>query len=121
MKKAWDDISTSAVTNCFRHAGFYSQEESSETESETSQEDRDLVSLFDWLKKVILVDGTLGASLYIDENDPTAEETSIQQIAADLREDKSDSEEDEEATAPTTAAEAISALLTLKVCHRARH
>ncbi|GFO18872.1 tigger transposable element-derived protein 6 [Plakobranchus ocellatus] len=45
MKKAWDDISTSAVANCFRHTGFHSQEESSETESETSQENRDLVPL----------------------------------------------------------------------------
>ncbi|GFN78561.1 tigger transposable element-derived protein 6 [Plakobranchus ocellatus] len=112
MKKAWDDISTSAIANCFRHAGFYSQEESSETESKTSQEDRDLVSLFDRLKGVVPVDGTLGAFLYIDEDVPTAEETSIQQIAADLREDKSDSEEDEEETASTTVAEARSVLMT---------
>ncbi|GFO02073.1 tigger transposable element-derived protein [Plakobranchus ocellatus] len=87
MKKAWDDIRTSAVANCFCPAGFYSLEESSETESETLQEDRDLVSLFDRLKGVVPVDGTLGAFLYIDEDVPTAEETSIQQIAADLRED----------------------------------
>ncbi|GFO18871.1 hypothetical protein PoB_004537600 [Plakobranchus ocellatus] len=60
------------------------------------------------------MDGTLGAFLYIYEDVPTAEETSIQQIAADLKEEKSDSEEDEEETAPTTAAEAGSALLTLK-------
>ncbi|GFO12528.1 tigger transposable element-derived protein 4-like [Plakobranchus ocellatus] len=112
MKKAWDDISTSAIANCFRYAGFYSQEESSETESETSQENRDLVFLFDRLKGVVPVDGTLGAFLSIDDDVSTAEETSIQQIAADLREDKSESEEDEEATSPTTAPEARSTLLT---------
>ncbi|GFN81531.1 tigger transposable element-derived protein [Plakobranchus ocellatus] len=44
MKKVWDDISTSAVANCFGHAGFYSQE-SSETESETSEEDRSCLPL----------------------------------------------------------------------------
>ncbi|GFO29065.1 hypothetical protein PoB_005557000 [Plakobranchus ocellatus] len=70
MKKAWDDISTSAIANCFRNAGFYSQEESSETESETSQENRDLVFLFDRLKGVVPADGTLGAFLYIDEDIP---------------------------------------------------
>ncbi|GFN77934.1 tigger transposable element-derived protein [Plakobranchus ocellatus] len=102
------------IINSFKRNYRKAVEESSETESETSQEDRDLVSLFDRLKGVVLVDGTLGAFLYIDEDVPTAEETSIQQIATDLREDKSHSEEDEEETAPTTAAEARSALLTLK-------
>ncbi|GFO37997.1 hypothetical protein PoB_006450200 [Plakobranchus ocellatus] len=63
---------------------------------------------------VVPVDGTLGAFLYIDEDVPTAEETSIQQIAADLREDKSDSEEDEEETTPTSVVEARSALLSLR-------
>ncbi|GFO33973.1 tigger transposable element-derived protein [Plakobranchus ocellatus] len=99
------------IINSFKNYRKAVQEESSETESETSQEDRDPVSLFDRVKGVVPVVGTLGAFLYIDEDVPTAEENSIQQIAADLREN--DSEEDEEETAPTTA-EARSALLTLE-------
>ncbi|GFO09654.1 hypothetical protein PoB_003615900 [Plakobranchus ocellatus] len=106
-----EDVDVASTTPRNYLSSFYSQEESSETENETSQEDRELVSLFDRLKGVVPVDGKLGAFLYIDEDVTTAEETSIQQIAAVLREDKSESEEE---TAPTTAAEARSALLTLK-------
>lgn len=121
MKKAWNDVSPAVVANCFRHAGFCrkeSTEEESETDhttSDTMQEDRNLDSLFDRLRDIVPTDGTLGAFLYIDEGIPTTEETTIQQIAADLREEGSESDEEaEELITPTTAKEAKSALLTLK-------
>ncbi|GFS20544.1 hypothetical protein ElyMa_005059000 [Elysia marginata] len=81
----------------------------------TLQEDRDLGSLFHRLRDIVPSDGTLGAFLYVDEGLPTTEETTIQQIAADLREEGSDSDEEtDESTTLTTAKEARSALLTLK-------
>ena len=118
MKKAWDDVSATVVKNCFRHAGFSLEQEISEAESEittrgVAEEDKDLGSLFGRLKDVVTVEATLDAFISVDDDVPTTEETSIQQIAADLRDGESDDEAEEE-TVPTTSAEARSALLTLK-------
>ena len=112
MKKAWDDVSATVVENCFRHAVFSLEQEITEAESEittrsVAEEDKNLGSLFGRLKDVT-VEATLDAFISVDDV-PTTEETSIQQIAADLGDEESDDE-----TVPTTSAEARSALLTLK-------
>ena len=117
MKKAWNDVSATVVENCFCHAGFSLEQEILEAESEitrgVAEEDKDLGSLFGRLKDVVTVEATLDAFISVDDDVPTTEETSIQQIAADLRDGESDDEAEEE-TVPTTSAEARSALLTLK-------
>ena len=118
MKKTWDDVSATVVENCFRHAGFSTEQEITEAESETTttgnmEKDRDIGSLFGRLSNIVTAEAKLDAFIIVDDDVPTTEETSIQQITADLRDEESDDEAEAE-TVPTTSAEARSALLTLK-------
>ena len=103
------------VENCFRHAGFSLEQEITETESEitrgVAEENKDLGSLFGRLKDVVTVESRLGAFISVEDDVPTTEETSFQQIATDFGDEESDDKAEEE-TVPTTSAEARSALLT---------
>ena len=90
MKKTWDDVSATVVENCFRHAGFSTEQEITEAESEITttgnmEKDRDIGSLFGRLSDIVTVEAKLDAFIIVDDDVPTTEETSIQQIAADLR------------------------------------
>ena len=117
MKKTWDDVRATVVENCFCHAEFSTEGEITEAESEittrgVAEEDKNLSSLFGCLKDVT-VEATLDAFISVNDDVLTAEDTSIQQITANLQDEESDNKAEEE-TVPTTSAEARSVLLVFK-------
>ena len=66
------------VENCFRLAGFSTEQEITEAESEITtrgvvEEDKDLGSLFGCVKDVVTVEATLDAFVSVDDDVPTTE------------------------------------------------